>query len=384
MRRRVLIVPEWYPWPELPGLGVWVREQARAVARTHDVVVLAARHVGGSPLGGYDISEAQEEGLPVMRVRYRAAGAVPKGDFASRLRGLYAGLRRLRRRGFEPEVVHAHVFSAGFPALGLARRLHAPLVVSEHYSGIPLGRLTRWDRAIARFTFEHAALVCPASAELGAHIAALAPRARLHPVPNPVDTSVFRPARAGESDGGGPPRAVVVGALKAGKGHPELLEALAHLDRDGAGLAVDLVGEGPDRQALEAHTRRLGLERSVRFHGRLTREEVAERMRTAHFLILPSLWENAPVAAIEALACGLPVVASRVGGIPEIVPDDAGLLVPPGDVGALAGAIHAMSHRHCEFNPLELAPRAHERFGLEAVARQWTVAYDEAVTIQRR
>lgn len=384
MTRRVLIVPEWYPWPERPGLGVWAREQALAVAGGNEVAVLAAQRVGSSALGGYEIAEAQEDGLLVARVRYRAAAAAPKGDFAIRLRGLYAAARGLRRRGFQPAVVHAHVFSAGFPALFLARRLRAPLVVSEHYSGIPLGRLSRWDRAIARFTFERAALVCPASDELARHVGALAPRARLRPVPNPVDTDVFQPARETGADGGGPVRAVVVGALKAGKGHPELLEALAQLDRDGGALEVDLVGDGPDRHALEGQARRLGVERLVRFHGRLPKDEVAEQMRRADFLILPSLWENAPVAAVEALACGLPVVGSRVGGIPEIVPEDSGMLVPPGDVHALAGAIRAMSDRYGDFDSAQLAQRAHERFGFEAVARQWALAYDEAVTIQRR
>ena len=80
MPRRVLIVPEWYPWPERPGLGVWAREQARVVAEGNEVAVLAAQRVGASALGGYEIVEAQEDGLLVARVRYRAAAAAPKGD----------------------------------------------------------------------------------------------------------------------------------------------------------------------------------------------------------------------------------------------------------------------------------------------------------------
>ena len=138
--RKILIVPEWYPWPDRPGLGAWVREQARAVARENEVVVLASDRSGRSLAGGFGIVEGEEDGLRVVRVRYRAA-AVPKGDFAARLAGMAAALRRLRRGGFEPDVVHAHVFSAGFPALLLARRSRAPLVVSEHYSGFPLAAI---------------------------------------------------------------------------------------------------------------------------------------------------------------------------------------------------------------------------------------------------
>lgn len=379
--RKILIVPEWYPWPDRPGLGAWVREQARALARENEVVVLASDRSGRSLAGGFGLVEGEEDGLRVVRVRYRAA-AVPKGDFAARLAGMAAALRRLRHGGFEPDIVHAHVFSAGFPALLLARRSRAPLVVSEHYSGFPLGLLSRWDRAIARLTFDRAALVCSPSDELGRHLAAVAPRARLRTVPNAVDTEVFRPAPGGEPEPGGPVGALVVGALKERKGYPELLEALALVRGADHGLTVDLVGDGPQREVLEAKARSLGLGNVVRFRGRLDQREVAESMRRADFLVLPSLWENAPLAAIEALACGLPVVGSRVGGIPEIVGERAGLLVPPGDPDALAAAIREMSERHGDYDSGELAREARRRFGFEAVVRAWADVYDEAVRLR--
>jgi glycosyltransferase involved in cell wall biosynthesis len=105
-------------------------------------------------------------------------------------------------------------------------------------------------------------------------------------------------------------------------------------------------------------------------------------MRRADFLVLPSLWENAPLAAIEALACGLPVVGSRVGGIPEIVGERAGLLVPPGDPDALAAAIREMSERHRDYDSGELAQETRRRFGFEAVVRAWADVYDEAVRLR--
>jgi glycosyltransferase involved in cell wall biosynthesis len=134
---------------------------------------------------------------------------------------------------------------------------------------------------------------------------------------------------------------------------------------------------------LEARASSLGLGGLVRFRGRMAQREVAESMRQARFLVLPSLWENAPLAAIEALACGLPIVASRVGGIPEIVSERTGLLVTPGDPQALAAAIREMSRRFGEYDAAELGSEARRRFGFEAVAQAWTGVYEDAVALGR-
>jgi glycosyltransferase involved in cell wall biosynthesis len=107
-------------------------------------------------------------------------------------------------------------------------------------------------------------------------------------------------------------------------------------------------------------------------------------MRRAHFFVLPSLWENAPHVLLEAMACGLPVVATDVGGVAEIVGEDAGVLVPPGDPAALAEAIAVMCERHDSYDAQALARRAEERYGYEAVAREWTEVYDALRARTRR
>jgi len=104
---------------------------------------------------------------------------------------------------------------------------------------------------------------------------------------------------------------------------------------------------------------------------------VAELMREADLFVLSSLHENLPVVLIEAQASGLPAVATRVGGVPELVDDDAGVLVEAADPGALAEAIaHALEGRE-GFDADALAGRAAERFGFEAVVGRWSDLYDE-------
>jgi glycosyltransferase involved in cell wall biosynthesis len=374
---RVLIMPEWYPWPDRPGLGIWVREQALALARRNEVAVLAST---AGERGGprQTVSEGMEDGIRVLRVRYDP-GRVSQLGFANRLRGTFAALRRLRKEDFEPDVVHAHVFSAGLPAIAVGKRCSAPVIVSEHYSGLPLGLLSRWDRAVARFVFHHATVVCPASAELARHVRAIAPRARVRLAPNPVDTDVFRVPADGERNAGGGVLALNVGALKERKGHEQLLRALALARDQGVELRLEIVGDGPLRRPLEALAQELDVADSVAFLGALAKEDVAARMRAAQFLVLPSLWENAPVVASEAMASGLPVLASRVGGIPEMVGDEAGVLVEPGDVTGLAGGLADMAARWSEYDAGRLAGEARARYGFDAVSAVWESIYAEAL-----
>jgi glycosyltransferase involved in cell wall biosynthesis len=132
---------------------------------------------------------------------------------------------------------------------------------------------------------------------------------------------------------------VFTGRMAAVKGLPVLLDALALL-RDVAGLRVTLVGDGPDRAALEARAAALGLAGVVKFAGYRSSGEVAGILRDADVLVLPSFAEGLPVVLMEAMAAGLPVVATQIAGIPELVESGVnGELVPPGNVAALAEAL---------------------------------------------
>jgi glycosyltransferase involved in cell wall biosynthesis len=192
-------------------------------------------------------------------------------------------------------------------------------------------------------------------------------------VPNTVDTSVFEPPAQPR---GGTGRLLCVGALAEKKGHVHLLEALALVRRE-RDVTLEIVGDGELREELERLTKELGLGGVVRFHGALSREEVAELMRACDLFVLPSLFENLPVVLIEAMASGLPAVATRVGGVPELVDGQAGLLVPPEDPEALARAIAEALESRERFDPEALAQTARERYGYEAFAAAWTAIYDE-------
>jgi glycosyltransferase involved in cell wall biosynthesis len=140
-----------------------------------------------------------------------------------------------------------------------------------------------------------------------------------------------------------------VGTLHEVKGQTYLIKACGQLVRNGVEVSLNFVGDGPDRESLLAQAVDENIADRVVFHGGKTHGEVAELLKGAHVVVAPSVptrdgrREGIPVALMEAMSCGIPVVASRLSGIPELVEDEqSGLLVPPGDAGTLAEALQRL------------------------------------------
>lgn len=379
-RPKVLVLTPWYPTPERPEAGVFVREHARAVAPFADVLVLhwAGEDPSPGPLWRLEEvrDEATTEGIPTFRIWQRGLPVRGLG-FSLFLAGIFWAYRQTMRKGFAPDILHVHEFTMGLPALLVGRWRGIPVVITEHASGFRRGIFSRLDLAKARFVFRHADAVLPVSDSLRHILEGLEAGGRYRTVPNVVDTALFHPGQSpGKRDG--PARILFVGLLDAThrKGLPQLLEAAGRLAVRRGDWRIDVVGDGSE---LENHRRRaaeLGLNGRIVFLGRAqTKAEVADRMRKADFLVVPSTVETFAVAAAEALACGTPVLATRSGGPEEFVDDEVGAVIPAGDVGALERGLDAMIDRSGGFDRARLAARAAERFGPEVVGGMLSEIY---------
>lgn len=159
---------------------------------------------------------------------------------------------------------------------------------------------------------------------------------RMHIVHCGVDVDLFD--RREHAEGGR--RLLYVGRLAATKGLPVLFEALAAMKSSHPRLVLTVVGDGPDRAALEGAVESRGMREMVRFVGYQSQAEVREHLRQTDVFALPSFAEGVPVVLMEAMAAGVPVVGTRVGGASELVEDGvSGFLVPPGDAASLAGRL---------------------------------------------
>jgi glycosyltransferase involved in cell wall biosynthesis len=369
----VLVVTTSYPTRESPAAGSFVREHARSVGDRHRVAILHLERTPG--LRGLRIERDHGE-LPLVRVRFPERPTAL--SYAALLAAGTLGFRAVRRAGFDPDLLHAHFLTAAVPATLLGRIRRLPVVVSEHWSVFlpddPM-ELSPLLRRAARLAFESAAVVLPVSEALDRGIADHGIQARTRVVPNAVDTALFTPPPPRAL--GAPMRLLTVALFYEAKGVDLLLKAVARLRTQREDFVLDVVGDGALRGEYEALAQRLGIEGVVKFHGLRTKPEIAEHMREADLYVLPSRFDNNPVALLEALASGLPAVATAVGGVPELVTDPSLLAAP--DPAELARTIGGALDRLDTFDRTEIGRRAAERYGTEAVGRALIDVYDEVL-----
>jgi glycosyltransferase involved in cell wall biosynthesis len=354
---RVLVLTTAYPAPGDPVRGVFVREYARAVAPWCEVAVV---HLDRT----HDVRrielERRDEEPPVVRVRYPY-----RPTALSIVKHFEAARRGLRAAPFRPDVIHAHFFLAAGPAVLLGR---APVLATEHWSVFlpeDPATLSPAMRRAARLALTRADAVTVPSEALARHLGVPA-----EVVPNVVDTALFHPS--GERE---PRRLVSAGLFYDAKGFDVLIDAVARVP----GVRLDLAGDGSARADLEARAGRLGVD--VTFHGVVTKAEVAALMRRAELYVSASRYENNPVTLLEALASGLPVVGTAVGGVPEVVGDD-GLLAPPNDPAALAERIEQALAR--DFDRADIARRAADRYAPERIGRRLVELYEDVIRRRAR
>ncbi len=413
-RLKVLFIPAWYPSEVSQVGGTFVREHATAASLHNDVVVLYAYGDSSPSLKLWRISESMEDGVRTVRVRYggvlsylwrrgrsKEHGQQSPGDSRGKLTAklvkvlgfpktvvadllcylsLLVAFRRLVRGGWRPDIIHAHVFTAGVPAVVLGKLYRVLVVITEHWTVFPRLALGPVDRRRLRFAVNRAEMVLPVSNALKEAIETYGIRTRFRIVPNVVNTEVFCPiASADGSNEDGVKKLLLVGVLSPQKGVPYLLEALSQIRLQRSNSRLDIVGDGPNRLEYEELSGKLGLTELVRFHGFRQKNEVARYMQECDFYVQPSLWETFGVVYVEAMACGKPVIASRVTGPMEIVNEDVGVLVPPKDVPALVAAINHMLDKHQNYSSERIAEYARERFGYEAVGKMLDDVYRDVL-----
>ena len=277
--------------------------------------------------------------IPLVPVLTRA---VQPQIQALRMAGM---LRRLRADG-RMTLLNAHsVYPDGIAAARLARRLRVPLVLTAIGSDINANLESPGRMRQIRTAMESAAVVIGVSRALCDTMRQVAPRARIEHVPNGIDRRRFvvdgpEPATAPELHGDIRPVLLFVGRLHPVKGLDVLLESLGLLRQAGClEFQTVIIGDGPAHADLSRRCAELRLADDVRFIGGRPHHEVAVWLRRARVFCLPSRHEGMPNVVLEAQASGVPVVATRVGGLAELVGERSGILVAPGNAAELAQAL---------------------------------------------
>jgi len=295
---------------------------------------------------------------------------------------IHSGRVRRLVRSLAPDLVHAlHLTSYGFLA---ARAGIHPFVISVWGTDVlEAPTLTPFHHLITRYALARADRVTATGMRLAeATLRYMPPDTDVAVVPYGVDLDRFLPQEHNPRDD----LAVgSVGRLAPEKGLKYLLRALAAVAPEQPNVRLLLAGDGPDRRSLERLATQLGLLDRVEFAGEVPHEQVPQTLARLDVFAMPSTWEGFGVAALEAAAMELPVVASNIHGIPDVVEDGVtGILVPPKDVAALSRAILRLLRDPDERRRMGRAGRemVAARYSWADNVRQMEVIYDE-VTSQR-
>ena len=380
---RVVMLSNSFP-PEIGGIQEHVSNLAQTLARQgHQLKVVTVRRNKSERVrdtfAGLDVTRVPQLNLPkTLTTQYLASTT--------------ALLIAMRLRG-QADVVHYHTFwPDAFTAFVVNK--FVPTVYTAHESRFLLmaeqPKSRRWLKLALR-PFQGILAPSTELLEVTRQLGVSSEKSAF--IANAVDAGKFRPGVTGETVRaryGVPldhclilcPRRLV-----PKNGLEFLIESLPSIRRRFSDVSVLIAGDGPERERLEARVRELGLHESVIFAGNQDNDDLPEFYAAADIVAIPSLKEATSIAGLEAMASACAVVATNVGGLPEIIEDGvSGLLVPPRDPEALALAIMRLIETPELRKQLGLAARAlvEQKFTWEQVASETTRAYERAIAVWHR
>lgn len=386
---QVLTFTNLYPSAAQPRHGIFIEHRVRQLVASGAASVRvvapvpwvprAARRLAGryGVLAGLPAAERQHD-IEVWRPRFPA---VPRlSGWCNPLSMALAALPLMRRlqqqRDFD--LIDAHfVYPDGAAAMLLATWLGKPIAVTARGTDINEFPRYRVPRAWIRWVLRRADALIGVSAALREAMLALgAPAERLDVLRNGVDLELFVP-EAGRPLDFSRPSWLSVGHLIPSKGHHLVIEALAGV----SGAQLVIVGDGPEKPRLQQLALDLGVADRIRWTGTLQQPELARHYARADVTVLASAREGMPNVLLESLACGTPVIATKVGGCAEIITTpQAGVLMEHGDAAGVVAAYHRLVAQH----PCREGARAHaERFAWAPTVERMAQLFSHLVD-QRR
>ncbi len=380
-RKKILWLCSWYPGKLEPFNGDFIQRHAQAAALFNDIYVI---HVYGDATR--KIKKTANEIVQHDHLTEHLVYFPKSGKGLGKMIGGYRWLTLMRRsiRDYvqkfgKPDAVHVHIpMKAGIFGIWMKRRYGLPYVLTEHwgiYNDVTADNFNKRGKSFRKYTrevFEKASVFTTVSRFLAEGVNRLVIPKEWIITPNVVNTELFHYTGKNEK---GKFRFIHVSnmiPLKNPEGILRAFRALFDIRRD-----IELTMVGDRDPSIRLLAKELGLDDYVRFTGEITYAEVAAEMKNSHCLVLFSNMENSPCVIGESLCCGLPVIATAVGGIPELVNESNGLLIDAGDEVALKNAMSSVISGYGNYDRLDISKMAVNKFSYSVAGKQFDRIYEK-------
>ena len=392
-RKHIVFLARWYPHRYDPMFGLFVQRHAEAAALFNDITVIYCQQTtdnGQQTLSTdnqqtvrtycirpFEIVRTLENNVDTIRIYYKK----PKNKILSLLRFYRAniiGLRLGRKDGRgEPrpyDLIHVHILTRLGVIAWIQKLLHkTPYIITEHWSRyLPGNDFNGFLRKFfTKIVVRNAKLVTTVTENLANAMKAHGLKNDNYvTLPNVVNLDMFHISEKNTDATSHVPTIIHISCFEdKSKNISGLLESLKIVDEKGIDFQCTLIGEGIDFEMMKQKAESLQLINKVSFTGLLEGQALADELASGDFLVLSSNYENMPVVILEALASGLPVVSTNVGGIKEMIDETKGILVEPRNQEALAEAIIKMIETYKNYNATYLRNSVIEKYGYESVGR---------------
>jgi glycosyltransferase involved in cell wall biosynthesis len=379
----VLHLASWYPHEKDPYSGDFIQRQLTALAENLPVTVIHL--VKDSSLNRNDVRLSKNKRTNNMEEWVASYGAIKTGiPFADQLLSFFKYKHLLKKlvniyilENGKPDLIHAHVvLHAGIVAMEISKELNIPYAITEH-SSVYQHTATEnlWNRFfyfrwVSFKVLKNAKLVVTVSSHLANRISSLVKIRKLSVISNTVDTTLFHFKNKSVSK---PFQFIHVSGMTNAKNIENMLKAFFQLKEKRNDWHCMMVG--PASENLKQRATAFGLDAYLDWKGEVSYPEVARLMQESNAHVLFSRYENQPCVNLEAFCCGLPVIATNVGGIAEVVKDSNGILVEPDDISSLVYAMEKMIDQYEMFNGAEISREAVHLYNYAAIGESMYNSY---------
>lgn len=368
----ILFVSRGYPTKKFKMNGIFEFDQAKAIANLGHKVIFAVVDVRSiRHWRKWGIEKQYKDGVQIYAMNI-PLGRVPNTILTMisniSLRILY---REIKKEQGKPDVIHAHFTRTGYISSRLKRTVKIPLVITEHSSKINKNKIDKKLFNKAKEAYINSDAVIAVSPSLANKIEKEFGISPIY-IPNIVDTKIFKYTPKKYAEGF---NFVSTGNLIRSKRMDLTIEAFSRAFKNNKNVTLTIFGEGPERTRLQELITRYDLNSKVFLKGMCPRDDIAKQLSKSDCFVLASQSETFGVAYIEAMAMGVPVIATKCGGPETFVNNDNGLIVSVDNIDELSNAMKYMYENIHNFDREKISRETTDLFGPEKVAQRIVEVY---------